>query len=103
MRQITITNDPETRPRGMTWRNIWRKKCPGVLGPNYTVRIDAAGMRHETKGADTLTQARRIARAAVRDGAAWAEVFRYAENGVSIKSVFVASYEVETESGSSVK
>lgn len=101
MRKITVTeSDDKKCPKGFKWEEVAGK-------PSYLIRWSrnhihtswADGNTHES----SLTAARKSARSLVQEGAAWAEVFRYAKNGVSLKPIFMCSYEVEVESGSAVK
>lgn len=85
--KITVCNEPETLQRGLRWVN---RKRDGK--PPYVVRSDA-----HADHCDTLTEARRIAKARARGPGAWGEVFRWAESGVSIRAHFVASYEREIQ------
>ena len=80
-KRITVTNfKPENK--------LWRKHSP------YQVRSDGQGLTTLFHDADTLTEARRIARARCK-ACGWAEVFRWAETGVMIKALLVAVYERE--------
>lgn len=103
-RQITVTNNPAPAlPAGLAWLKSYRTRTGSPLGTNeYYVRSDAGGMRTAREPVATLTEARALARRIVRGGKAWAEVFRIAESGVSSRDVWIASYEVETESGATL-
>ena len=80
-KRITVTNfKPENK--------LWRKHSP------YQVRSDGQGLTTLFHDADTLTEARRIARARCK-ACGWAEVFRWSETGVMIKALLVAVYERE--------
>jgi hypothetical protein len=97
-RTISVTeSDDKSLPKGMHWRTVGKP-----AHPDYMVRYDRGGMDVRHSHCASLTQARKEARAIVREGRAWAEVFRWAESGVSMRSVFIASYEVEIESGASL-
>lgn len=85
-RKVTVTNEPEPLQRGLKWSKR--------LG--YQVRSDAGGMSTRTETADTLTEARRVARQRAK-ACGWAEVFRWAESGVSMRKHFVAAYERELQ------
>ena len=103
-RQITVTESPcKLLPTGMSWLDDYRKRTGSPLGTDsYFVRSDAGGMRTQRDSFATLTEARRHARTIVRSGKGWAEIFRTAENFNACKDVWIASYEVETESGATV-
>jgi len=98
MRKITAENFNEPKPPHATWRRIGAKKHP-----DYMVRYDRGGLNVGHSHYGSLTLARKDARALVREGRAWAEVFRFWESGAQIGKAFIASYEVEIESGSSVR
>jgi len=103
-RTITVTNNPAPAlPAGMAWLKSYRTRTGSPLGTDeYYVRSDAGGMRTAREPVATLTEARALARRIVRDGKAWAEVFRVAESGTMDRDVWIASYEVEIESGSAL-
>lgn len=83
-KNVTVTNEPEALQRGLKWSKR--------LG--YQVRSDAGAMTTRTEQVSTLTEARRVARQRAK-ACGWAEVFRWAESGVSMRKHFVASYERE--------
>ncbi len=98
-RKITITeSDDKQLPKGMHWRRIGLAQHA-----DYQVRYDKGHLETGHTSCTSLTEARRTARSIVREGRAWAEVFRYAENGVSIKPVFICSSAAEVESASTVR
>jgi len=105
-RKITCTeSDDKTCPKGYQWSRAYRLRTGSPIGltPEYMVRWDRGfAQTVGTTACDTLTQARHEAGALVTEGRAWAEVFRWAENGTGIRPVFICSYEVETESGAAV-
>ena len=103
-RTITVTNNPAPAlPEGMSWLKAYRTRAGSPLGINeYYVRWDAGSMNSARETAATLTEARTLARRIVRGGKAWAEVFRMAESGTMVRDVWIASYEVESESGASL-
>lgn len=97
-RIITVDNDnQQAKPEGTQWRRIGLRQHP-----DYQVRWDRGNLNTGHTTCESLTQARREARALVREGRAWAEVFRYYESGLRIGKAFICSYEVEIESGSAV-
>ncbi len=83
-KKITVTNEPETLGKGLKWSKR--------LG--YQIRSDAGHLDTRMDQADTLTDARKTARARAKQ-CGWAEIFRWAENGVMYRKHFVASYERE--------
>ena len=94
-----------TLPYGYQWLRAYRRKSGSPLGTDeYMVRSrsDAGSMETRHDHCATLTEARKHAKAIVRNGKAWAEIFRWAENGQGMRKVFIASYEVALESGSEV-
>lgn len=97
-RKIVCNNFEQRPPAGMKWRRIGRPPHP-----DYNVRFDRGHMETGHTHCASLTEARRTAKAIVREGRAWAEVLRYAEDFNRIKSVLIASYEVEVESGSAIR
>lgn len=90
-RKVTVTNDPEPLQRGLRWSS---RKRDGK--PPYMVRSDAGGMSTRHDHIDTLTEARKVARERAK-ACGWAEIFRWAENGVMIRKFFIASYEREIQ------
>lgn len=98
MRKITVTeSDCKRLPKGMRW------KPKGGYSIRYSRHHIQTNWADGTTHCNTLTEARKDAKSLVREGAAWAEIFRWAENGVSNKGVFICSYEVEEESGAAIK
>lgn len=96
-RKITVQNENQQKPGAARWRKI------GAAGhADYMVRFDRGHMGTGHTHCDTLTEARKCARNIVKEGRAWAEVFRYWETGQAIGKAFICSYEVETESGAAV-
>lgn len=91
-------SDSKALPQGFKWRSAYT----GRKGGDYMVRWDRGGMSTGTSHCNTLTQARKEAQELVKEGRAWAEVFRWAENGASMRSMFLCSYEVALECGSEV-
>ena len=87
-KRVTVTNEPEALPKGLRWANRKDGKSP------YTVLSEAGGMDTRYDHCATLTDARKLARQLAKERG-WAEVFRWAESGVQIRKVFVASYERE--------
>lgn len=96
MRKIVVSeSDNKSAPIGYSWKFNNRTR-------GYSVRSSGGDMQTKHEDFSTLTEARNRARSIVRNGKAWAEVFRWAESSVGIKAVFIASYEVEIESGATV-
>ena len=95
-RKIVVSeSDNKNLPSGYSWTFNGRTRGYSVRSGNGAMSVKRGDFR-------TLTEARKHARAMVRAGKAWSEVFRWAESGVGIRAVFIASYEVELESGSAV-
>lgn len=98
-----VESDDKTCPKGMRWQRAYRRRLNATdRTPEYMVRWDKGHLNTGTSHCDTLTQARKEARALVAEGRAWAEVFRWAENGVQMRRVHICSYEVAIECGSEV-
>lgn len=97
-RKIVVQeSDEKLLPTGMRW------KKKGGYSIRWSRHHIATNWADGNSSCDNLTQARKEARALVREGAAWAEVHRWAENGTTSRGVFICSYEVEEESGSAIK
>ena len=87
MKTLKIDNVPAPRLPGMLWRKT---------GYPYMIRSDGRNLNTLTTDCTNLTDARRRARVlAKRSG--WSEIFRWSENGVMIKPVFIASYDWNEE------
>lgn len=86
-KRVTVTNAPEPKPPYLKWAKRAGKNW-------YQVRSDAGAMSTRIDDAETLTEARRIARQRARV-CGWAEVFRWAESGVMLRKVFICSYDRE--------
>lgn len=84
-RRVTVTNEPEPTAPHLKW---------AASRPQYQVRSDAGAMSTRCEDFATLTEARKAARARAR-ACGWAEVFRWAENGTTLRKFFVCSYERE--------
>lgn len=99
MRRTITVQESESKalPAGMRWRTIGAARHP-----DYMVRYDRGNLETGHSNYVSLTEARKAARSIVREGRAWAEVFRFAENGAAIKAVHMASYEVSWEAGAEV-
>lgn len=83
--KITVDNTREVKPDGYAWR---KNKA------QYQVRSDGGGMCTRFDDFPSLGEARKAAMARAR-ACGWAEVFRWAENGQSIKKYVVAIYDRE--------
>lgn len=84
---VAVTNEPEAKPVGFRWVKT---------RPQYQVRSDAGGLSTRFDDCETLTEARKIAKQRIKAGqTTWAEVFRWAESGVSLRKFFVCEYERE--------
>lgn len=95
-RKITVDESYDKNPpAGYSWKFNGRAR-------GYSVRSSNGPLSVKHEDFPSLTEARKHARAIVRGGLPWAEVFRWAESGTGIKKVFIASYEVEIESGSAI-
>lgn len=88
--KIDITESPDKScPRGMRWAGRF---TPGKA--EYQIRVGNGHCESPiVEWVNTLTEARKKARASVRSGKAWAEVFRWAETGVSLRKVWICTYE----------
>lgn len=84
-KKLTVDNAREAKPDFMHWvKNR----------PRYQVRSDAGGLNTRIEDFRTLSEARKTAKMRARVSA-WAEIFQWAENGVSLKKFHVATYERE--------
>ena len=86
-RKISVDNTREEKPENMKWVNSKERY-------SYMVRSDAGGLSTRTDHCNTLTEARKTARQRAA-ACGWGEIFRWAENGVSIRKFHVATYERE--------
>lgn len=84
-KKLTVDNTREEKPASMHWVKT---------RPRYLVRSDAGGLITRHEDCKTLSEARKTAKARARVNG-WAEVFQWAENGVSLKKYHVATYERE--------
>lgn len=87
MKKLTVDNSPAARLPGMHWRKT---------GYPYQVRTDGGNLCTKFIDCETLTTARKVAKAYARR-VNWAEIFRWSENGTMIKPVFIASYDWGSE------
>lgn len=84
-KKLTVTNEREEKPASMHWVKS---------RPRYQVRSDAGGLNTRIENCATLIEARKAAKQRAR-ACGWAEIFQWAENGVSLKKYHVATYERE--------
>lgn len=82
MKKLSVDNSSADRLPGMYWRKT---------GYPYMVRSDGGGLNTKISDCNSLTEARRVAKREARR-CNWSEIFRWSENGVMIKPVFIASY-----------
>lgn len=83
MKTMQIDNANDKPIAGMRWRKS---------GYRYMVRSDGGGLSTKTDHVSTLTDARKVAKQRAKQ-CTWAEIFRWSENAVMIKPVFIASYD----------
>lgn len=83
VKKITVDNTREEKPEYLKWRK-----------QHYMVRSDGGGMSTRTDTCDTLTDARKLAKQRAKS-CGWAEIFRWAENGVQLRKFHIATYERE--------
>ena len=87
---MQITEHSKALPAGYRWRKIGGTSHPDYQ-VNYWRNSGPTKRAHET----SLTAARKTAQALIReDSATMCEVYRYAENGVSIIPVIQVTYGV---------
>jgi hypothetical protein len=86
-KKTTVHNEPAPLPAGLHWVKQTKR-------PPYQVRSDAGGLNTRFDDCATLTDARRVARKRAW-ACGWAEVFRWAESAVQLRSILVAVYERE--------
>ena len=85
MKTLVIDNVNDKPLSGMRWRKT---------GYKYMVRSDAGFLNTRVDHCDTLTESRKLASKLAKK-CGWSEIFRWSENGVMIKPVFIASYDYE--------
>ncbi len=81
--KITINNTREAKPAHLSWCKV---------ANIYQVRSDHGGMQCRFDGAETLIEARRIAKDRAKL-CGWAEISRWAESGIMLKKFHIATYE----------
>lgn len=85
---MKTTEHPKTCPRYFHWRRIGAAKHA-----DYQVKYWRNNGPSKYTGCTSLTEARKTAIALIREcSATTAEVFRYAENGVSIVPIIQCEY-----------
>ncbi len=85
--KIEVTDIHEPLLQGFRWIKAAQR-------PPYCVHSDGGGLTTRHEDAQTLTQARKLARERARE-CGWAEVFRWAETGTQLRRFFVTQYERE--------
>lgn len=83
MKTLQIDNVNDKPMQGMKWRKS---------GYHYMVRSDGGGLSTKTDHLSTLTESHKVAKLRAKQ-CGWSEIFRWSENGVMIKPVFIASYD----------
>lgn len=84
------TEHPKTAPRGFKWRAIGAKRHA-----DYQVNYWRNSGPTKRTSASSLTEARKMARALIReDSATYCEIYRYAENGAAIIPAIQAEYSI---------
>ena len=83
--KITVDNTREEKPSYLTWCKV---------ANIYQIRSDHGGMQCKFDSAETLSEARKIAKQRAKL-CGWAEIFRWAESGTTLKKFHVATYERE--------
>lgn len=87
--RIICTPAVITPPQFHKWR-----KTPGSVAVRYPGFLRSDPCRYSYF--NTLKDARKTAASLVSEGKEWAEVFRMAENGVSLQAVAITTYSRET-------
>ena len=84
-KKITVDNTREAKPDYLNWCAVAHK---------YQVRSDAGGLQCRFENVETLTEARQLARQRAKV-CGWAEIFRWADSGTTLKKFHIATYERE--------